>query len=134
MGKLLEVREFDSITGNAEFEHDENYKYYEAKAFQDLIEFIHEFSGNEDNADALEFMRIAYKRNVGDVVTIRNYVGLIQMKNGNQVQILPKISFADGEDIGNKQTKRIFLKSCFFLLTNRLLCVKISKCRSVTGA
>ena len=110
MGKLLEVREFDSITGNAEFEHDENYKYYEAKAFQDLIEFIHEFSGNEDNADALEFMRIAYKRNVGDVVKIRNYVGLIQMKNGNQVQILPKISFADGEDIGNKQTKRIFLK------------------------
>lgn len=110
MGKLLEVREFDSITGNAEFEHDENYKYYEATAFQDLIEFIHEFSGDEENADALEFMRIAYKRNIGDVVTIRNYVGLIQMKNGNQVQVLPKISFAEGEDIGNKQTKRIFLK------------------------
>src|SRR5574344_455427 len=110
MGKLLEVREFDSITGNAEFEHDENYQYYETKAFQDLIEFIHEFSGDGENSDALEFMRIAYKRNIGDVVTIRNYVGLIQMKNGNQVQVLPKISFAEGEDIGNKQTKRIFLK------------------------
>lgn len=110
MGELLEVREFDSITGNAEFEHDEKYKYLNAKTFQDLVEFIHEFSGDEENADALDFMRISYKRNVGDVVTIKNYVGLIQMKNGYQVQVLPKISFADGEDTGNKETKRIFLK------------------------
>ncbi len=50
------------------------------------------------------------KRNVGDVVTIKNYVGLIQMKNGYQVQVLPKISFDSGDDTGNKETKRIFLK------------------------
>ncbi len=60
MDKLLEVREFDSITGNAEFESDDNYKYLEAKAFQDLIDFIHEFSGDDENADALDFMRISY--------------------------------------------------------------------------
>ena len=78
--------------------------------FQDLIEFIHEFIGDEGNSDALEFMHINYKRNVGDVVTIKNYVGLIQMKNGYQVQILPKISFVKGEDPGHKETKRIFLK------------------------
>ena len=66
------------------------------------MEFIHEFSGDEENADALDFMRISYKRNVGDVVTIKNYVGLIQMNNGYQVQVLPKISFDSGEDAGNK--------------------------------
>lgn len=110
MDKLLEVKEFDTITGNAEFENDEKYKYLDKAAFQDLVEFIHEFSGNEENADALDFMRIGYKRNVGDVVTIKNYVGLIQMKNGYQVQVLPKISFDDGEDTGNKETKRVFLK------------------------
>ena len=92
MDKLLEVREFDTITGNAEFKNDEKYKYLETAAFLDLVEFIHEFSENEENADALDFMRIGYKRNVGDVVTIKNYVGLIQMKNGCQVQVLPKIS------------------------------------------
>ena len=27
MDKLLEVREFDTITGNADFENDEKYKY-----------------------------------------------------------------------------------------------------------
>ena len=110
MDKLLEVREFDTITGNAEFKNDEKYKYLETAAFLDLVEFIHEFSENEENADALDFMRIGYKRNVGDVVTIKNYVGLIQMKNGCQVQVLPNIRFDTGEDAGNKETKRVFLK------------------------
>ena len=111
MDKLLEVKEYDSITGNVDYKDDEKYKYLDQKAFVDLIEFIHEYAGDEENADALDFMRIAYKRNVGDVVTIKNYVGLIQMKNGYQVQILPKVSFGDGaEDPGNKRTKKIFLK------------------------
>lgn len=110
MNKLLEVREFDTITGNADFENDEKYKYLDAAAFDDLVGFIHEFSGDEENADALDFMRISYKRNVGNVVTVKNYVGLIQMNNGYQVQVLPKISFDSGEDVGNKVTKRIFLK------------------------
>lgn len=110
MDKLLEVREFESITGNADYKDDDNYKYLPEKAFADLVEFIHEYAGDEENADALEFMRIAYKRNVGDVVTIKNYVGLIQMQNGYQIQVLPKISFGDGEDVGNEKTKRTFLK------------------------
>lgn len=106
MGKLLEVREFDTITGNVDFESDEKYKYLDIAAFHNLIEF----SKDEANADVLDFMRISHKRHVGDVVTVKNYVGLIQMKNGYQVQILPKISFGSGEDIGKKETKRIFLK------------------------
>lgn len=110
MDKLLEVREFDTITGNADFKNDEKYKYLDTVAFRELVAFIHEFSGNEENADALDFMRIGYKRKVGDVVTIKNYVGLIQMKNGYQVQVIPKISFEAGDDPGNKETKRVFLK------------------------
>lgn len=110
MDKLSVVREFDIITCNSDFENDDNYRYIKEEMFQDLIEFVREFAGDEENSDALKFMRITYKRNVGDVVTIKNYVGLIQMKNGFQIQILPKISFAEGEDPGNKETKRILLK------------------------
>ena len=110
MDKLLEVREFESITCNADYRENDNYKYLPEKAFEDLVEFIHEYTGNEENADALGFMRIAYKRNVGDVVTIKNYVGLIQMQNGYQIQVLPKISFGDGADVGNEKTKRTFLR------------------------
>ena len=110
MKKLIEVREFDSLTGNKDYKEDEKYTYLEESAFQNLIEFIHEFSGNEKNADALDFMRIGYKRNVGDVVTIKNYVGLIQMKDGFQVQILPKIDFGESSDDSNAKTKKIFLQ------------------------
>lgn len=104
------VREFDLITGNADYQHDEKYKYLKNEVFQDLIEFIHEFTGDEETVDALDFMRISYKRNVGDVVSIRNYVGLIQLKKGYQIEVLPKISFSDGEESGNAQTKKIFLR------------------------
>ena len=110
MGKLLEVREFDVITGNPDYKDDDNFKYLHKEAFADLVEFIHEFAGDEENADALDFMRVGYKRNVGDTVTIKNYVGLIQMKNGYQIQVLPKISFGTGEDQRNVKTKRTFLK------------------------
>ena len=98
MSKMLEVKEFDSITGNADYKNDNKYKYLQEPVFGELIEFIHAFAGDEDNADALDLMSISYRRNVGDVVSIKNYVGLIQMKNGYQVQVLPKIDFDDVED------------------------------------
>lgn len=110
MNKFLEVKEFDIITGNLEYKEDSSFKYLPKNAFTDLINFIHEFLGNEENADALDFMRIGYKRNVGDIVTIKNYVGLIQMQNGQQIQILPKINFGDEEDNENTKTKKVFLK------------------------
>ena len=110
MAKLLEVKEFDSITRNVDFENDENFKYLDAVAFQNLIEFIREFSEDNEIADILNFMRVSYKRNIGDVITIRNYVGLIQIKNGYQVQVLPKISFGEYNDVGNQETKKVFLR------------------------
>ena len=109
MNKLLEVKEFDIITGNPNFKNDEKYKYLDTVAFENLIEFIHQFTGNEEVADVLDFMRISYKRNIGNIVSIKNYVGLIQMKNGYQIQILPKISFTNSEDLENRNTKKIFL-------------------------
>lgn len=110
MGKPVEVREYDTLTCNADFKDDDNFIYIAKKEFDGLTSFIHEFNGTEENVDALEFMKIGYHRNVGDVISFKNYVGLIQMKNGFQIQILPKISFGDEEDEGNEQTKRIFLK------------------------
>ena len=110
MGKPVEVREFDTITCNSDFKDDKNFIHIPKKNFDGLTSFIHEFAGTEDNADALEFMRINYRRNVGDVISFKNYVGLIQVDSSFQIQVLPKISFGDGEDVNNEQTKRIFLK------------------------
>ena len=110
MDKFIEVKEFDSIIGNPNFRDDGKYRYLENEFFQNLESFIEEFSGGDDISDVLEFMRISYKRDVGRVITIKNYVGLIQMKNGSQIQVLPKINFASSDDVCNKDTKRVFLK------------------------
>ena len=110
MGELLEVKEFDTIICNKNFEDIEGYHCIEKEKFENLSTFIREFTSDEENADALDFMRVGYKRPVGDFVKIQNYVGLIQMKNGFQIQVLPKISFSGDEDGNDEKTKRIFLK------------------------
>ncbi len=108
--KPFEVQEFDAIVSNNALENNDKYKCMEETAFSNLIRFVKEFSGDESNSDVLDFMKVSYKRNVGDVVTIKNYVGLIQMKNGFKVQILPKIYFSDGDTDADKlRTKKIFL-------------------------
>ena len=105
MGELFEVKEFETITGNKEFKN--QYKYMNKSAFAELIEFIHAFDSDDEESDVLDFIKIGYKRNVGETVTFKNYVGLIQMRNDYQIQILPKIDFAVGEE---DQTKKVFLK------------------------
>ena len=105
MSKLVEVREFQSITGNEEYKNNKNYKYLPEPAFTQLVNFVEEYVGTDEYADAMEFLRV-YKskdRKAGTLVSVNNYVGLIQLKSGYQVQILPKIDFVD-------DTKTIFLK------------------------
>lgn len=109
MGKTFEVKEYDTIICNADYKDDEKYKYLNRKEFDNLVAFIHEFAGQAESADALDFMKISYRRNVGEMISIKNYVGLIQMKNGFQIQVLPKIMFGEEEE-GNAKTKRVFLK------------------------
>lgn len=105
MGELLEVREFETIIGNKEYK--DQYRCMDKSSFVDLIEFIHAFDSEEEESDVLDFIKIGYKRNVGETVTFKNYVGLIQMKNNYQIQVLPKIDFANGE---KDETKQVFMK------------------------
>lgn len=105
MGELLEVREYETIIGNKEYKN--QYRYIEKNKFNELIEFIHAFDSDEKESDVLDFIKIGYKRNVGETVTFKNYVGLIQINNKFQIQIFPKIEFAKGE---KDETKQIFIK------------------------
>lgn len=105
MGELLEVREYETIIGNKEYKN--QYRYIEKNKFNELIEFIHAFDSDDKESDVLDFIKIGYKRNVGETVTFKNYVGLIQINNKFQIQILPKIEFAKGE---KDETKQIFIK------------------------
>ena len=105
----LVVKEFDSIIGNADYQHDARYTYLDKDTFVRLVEFIREYESRSNDSDALDFMSIKFKRGVGDVVSLKNYVGLIQMDNGFQLEILPKIDLGYN-DANNAQTKAVFLR------------------------
>lgn len=104
MDKLLEVREYESITCNEDYRNDPHYRYLNKEIFTELENFILTFSENQ-SGDALDFLKIGVRRNVGKVIQAKNFVGLIQMKNGFQVQILPKVTASEMED-----TKTTFLR------------------------
>ena len=114
MNALFEVKEYDKIIRKScytdKFEEKDKYVCLEDEDFDNLKAFITEFEKQDNGADVLEFMKVDYKRDAGEIVSLKNHVGLVQMKNGFQIQILPKISFYPNEDNGNVETKRIFLR------------------------
>lgn len=108
MVNVLSVREFDTITFNEDYRESQYYKYLDKKHFTELKSFIEEYSSENDSADILEFMKPGFKRGVGSTITFNNYVGIIQLPSGFQIEILPKVNL-DGEDETLSRTKRIFL-------------------------
>jgi 5-methylcytosine-specific restriction enzyme subunit McrC len=109
MREVVSLKEFDTIT----CESDDKIKYgtyrLSEQHFDELMTFVREYTSEDNHADALKFMKLGYKRNVGDVISFNNYVGVIEMPGGLQIEILPKIDFGEKEtDI--VRTKSVFLK------------------------
>ncbi|MDP5276203.1 McrC family protein [Chengkuizengella axinellae] len=102
--KLLEIKEYELITCNEEYKNDSQYKHLDSISFKELEDLILTFK-NEEESDALDFFSLTSRRNVGKVIRAKNYVGVVQLKNGTQIQVLPKIDSKDIDD-----TKRTFLR------------------------
>lgn len=67
----------------------DGYTTLPASAFSALENFV--LSNRTDDTDALELMSISARKGVGKVITAKNYVGVITMKDGTTIEILPKI-------------------------------------------
>lgn len=103
--KILELKEFDYIfAGNGE---SNKLHSLDKESFGELEDLIYEFA--DKNEDIYKYLTISTKRNVGKEIHVKNYVGLIQLPNGTQIQILPKIYLTDNQN-ENDKIKRIFLK------------------------
>ncbi len=59
------------------------------------------------DTEPLELLSLSAQRGMGKVITARNYVGTIVLKDGTQIEILPKI-YSAGE-LSEQATKRVFL-------------------------
>lgn len=108
MNRTLVVKEYDTIVSNEALSSTQGYVCLEKKYFDELEQFVKEYVSQSDEADILEFMQIGYKRGIGDTITFKSYVGMIELPSGFQIEILPKVSL--GQDDNNAKTKRIFLK------------------------
>lgn len=104
MKEKITLREYDVINEELLRLKINNYK----DEFNELISFIEEFQTTRDNEDAYTFMSVKKNRLYGEYVTIRNYVGLIQLRSGFQIEVLPKIDMTTTNS--DEENKKIFLK------------------------
>lgn len=104
MNELIEVKEFDSITCN---ENDKvGPKNISKKQFESLVDAVTELANASNDFSVFDFLEIKTRKSVGRVISFKNYVGLIHLKDGRQIQILPKIDFGQEND----ETKNVFIK------------------------
>ena len=94
--KTVRICEYDSLIAESENGlHKDGYVTLKRDAFALLERFLLTEQGKED---APELMHISRRRGVGDVVTAKNYVGLIALKDGTAIEILPKVHSQDDPD------------------------------------
>ena len=86
MRKTHQISEYGSFISSKQVN---GYDTLDEKTFGQLENFI--LSNRNKETDALEIFSISAKKGLGKVITAKNYVGIISMKDGTTIEILPKI-------------------------------------------
>lgn len=105
--KLYRITEYESFACDKQVP---GYKSLSKKTFDELKNFI--LTNKEANTNFLELLGISYRKGVGEIITAKNYVGVISMKDGTTIEILPKIygDVSATEDDGYTEAKKILLR------------------------
>lgn len=102
------IKEYDYFTKNSNITS-ASYHVLPEPVFNQLEQFV--LSNRQESVtgtEAIELMAITSKRGIGKVISARNYVGLITMTNGTEIEILPKI-YSRIDESSEDETKRVFL-------------------------
>ena len=103
MKEPIQIREYGGLCTSKGFD---GYKYLPESTFKKLEQFILE--NKESETEPIELMGISARKGIGKVITAKNYVGMIAMKDGTVIEILPKIC-SDNDESG-AQAKNILIK------------------------
>lgn len=112
--KIYTVTEYGSFTRDKDIV---GYQKLPAKVFDSLENFV--LSNATEETEALDLMGVSVRKNIGKVITAKNYVGVIALNDGSVIEILPKIF---GEDDTEKVKQ---------LLVKMLRCLKNSPFKSM---
>ena len=96
--KAYTIKEYQSFISKKDKELvGSDFVVLDDKTFDSLEQFILENQNDsESDAQTWQLLSISVKRGK-KVISARNYVGLITMKDGTEIQILPKLENADDE-------------------------------------
>ena len=89
------------------------HQYLPEPTFSQLEEFI--LSNQSADADALELMGLSARKGVGKIITAKNYVGIITMKDGTTIEPL-------------MICRRCSMRSLFHNRFRQLLCLGNASC------
>lgn len=103
MRKTYQITEYGSFVAGKKVE---GYTTLPERTFDQLENFI--LSNKNKETDALELMSISAKRGIGKIITAKNYVGIISMNDGTDIEILPKIYSNSSYDI--VQVKKLLVE------------------------
>lgn len=90
-GSFITGRQVDGYTTlpPATFEQLENF-ILSSKNISSTHTF-HKIFGASSDTDALELMGISFRKEIGKIITAKNYIGVITFDDGTAIEILPKI-------------------------------------------
>lgn len=67
------------------------YQILPESSFQALEDYLLQSRGLTDQSEAVDFLSLSVRRGIGKVITAKNYVGVIALKDGTVIETLPKI-------------------------------------------
>lgn len=100
----IAAREFEYLT--ARVVERRGCHHLKADRFDALREFVLE-NRSDDEDSPLELMHLCSPKGIGEALQLRNYVGMIELRDGLQIEVLPKIDIDSSERGGDR---RIFLE------------------------
>ncbi|HDR52552.1 MAG TPA: hypothetical protein ENN90_13200 [Mariniphaga anaerophila] len=114
MPAVKHICEFGTIWNQKEFYPEKpvdsfNEIYLDAKSFESLKNFVAE---NNDRGCEIEQAFSMHRRKGKDFIRVKNYVGVIETRQGTVIEILPKIyqTVSYNEPVLIKQSKSVLLK------------------------
>lgn len=106
MKPVYQITEYGSfMTGSKRIE---GYTWLPPHTFEQLRNFV--LTNRSKDTEALELMGLSARRGIGEIITARNYVGIIMLNDGTTIEILPKIYSAVEDDPSGTKAKRLLIE------------------------
>lgn len=106
--EVYKIKEYQSFVEDTSIALDKNrYVQIPSHIFKQLKDFI--VANQHEDSNALDLMSVSEHKNIGTVLTAKNYVGMIAMEDGTVIEILPKIHSVYKEKTDD-DVKQLFIK------------------------